>query len=909
MFAKNPRPLNNDGKEGKDVPPAPLLRPLPLPPNAPGFGLPAPMQGDLPPSLPANYSHSFRYTSNPQRRSKNEVLAFESPFYGLIMEKNDLRSVRFKNFDPDHPITFLDCLKEEHRDRMEQGFNREDFLMELEMDGEIYKGTHAREEPRLWEAGKICQRYDFPGVDFHGLNVDNFEANLVVVAWPDSVTFKVDITFGEDATSVPGRANPQMPPADKMTYVPDKFTFTIKFKDWEESNSFVTSNLANKMTRHKPPPLPINVDEPKKKYVTILSCNLTPALNMLTDKNMGVAIEAANNADQKLTTAFDKSFNCFLVRADDYFKRPFKAGYRCIKDYDEIEVKVSKKNCPVDSYVPVLLYIEPLANPTGLCPIICDDDYNPTGIPIQLSKNWHLVLPSRRMMYGRFFTYLPAKGNSVTTYRIRIPYGFYGSLPVASHANLSLVGMSWTLITFSSNLYSFLYLNHGNFPSLGYYGHGTRWEQLAIGCWGETFCMDIDMGCTNNIITDVRMLMGKGDNNLKWRWTDAGWGGDWGVFYDPDKLQPFHWKTAHVSHGPCLTDARYAGWYGVNKKVFVSASVNTSRTDDYCRTNTKLKYVFRGYFNNIPRTSFFQLGSTWKINTPTIAWGNVDGLLGERHLADAKLKPGMYLYRQEMDGDGPWWFGFPGQILDDNRKWGKGWRACVIRNYKASFGGQIYDRPSFSLWSQEGNKADLDFYLQSPEGVVAFNDGDWVSFEFVVLTFPKDQVAYYGPNENFKAHLEANPSSWKTVHREVAGNNVSVAIESGGDLLSNYPIEIAVTDEEAVHFTISGGIGAVPVKFSGLFSREHRLYQLLDGKEIPLDQTLHKNDFWQTEFTYDQVGGDGLQGRYDISFNLELDSFKESRWIFRSTKELMDGEETPLNQNFLVGKPNLNIMK
>ena len=60
-----------------------------------------------------------------------------------------------------------------------------------------------------------------------------------------------------------------------------------------------------------------------------------------------------------------------------------------------------------------------------------------TGIPIQLSKNWHADwMPP----YGRFYTLLPAKALAASKYHIRCCYGFWGTLPAASHANLSLVG-------------------------------------------------------------------------------------------------------------------------------------------------------------------------------------------------------------------------------------------------------------------------------------------------------------------------------------------------------------------------------------------------------------------------------------------------------------------------------------
>jgi hypothetical protein len=90
----------------------------------------------------------------------------------------------------------------------------------------------------------------------------------------------------------------------------------------------------------------------------------------------------------------------------------------------------------------------------------------------------------------------------------------------------------------------------------GYGVHGTQWEQLAIGCWGETFCMDMEMALARRTICDIRMLMTAGKVSKKWRFTDAGWGGDWLSILgnDGQRKKPFCWKTAYNSYGPCLTD-------------------------------------------------------------------------------------------------------------------------------------------------------------------------------------------------------------------------------------------------------------------------------------------------------------------------------------------------------------------
>jgi len=69
-------------------------------------------------------------------------------------------------------------------------------------------------------------------------------------------------------------------------------------------------------------------------------------------------------------------------------QRTWKTGYTDIRNYDEFAIVVDNpgKGCV---RVPFLLDLGWPANITGLCPILCDEDGTPTGIPVQLSKNWH----------------------------------------------------------------------------------------------------------------------------------------------------------------------------------------------------------------------------------------------------------------------------------------------------------------------------------------------------------------------------------------------------------------------------------------------------------------------------------------------------------------------------------------
>ena len=565
-----------------------------------------------------------------------------------------------------------------------------------------------------------------------------------------------------------------------------------------------------------------------------------------------IAVQVISNfkAAQEFPVTFEPKKHCFVATVSPgELKRDFPpelSGQNGTRYYDEFWVKVNNAGSE-EKTIPFLLDLHTIPSITGLCPILCDKQGQPTGIPVQLSKNWH---------YGEYlmaYTLLPCKPGK-TEYLLRVIYGFYGTLPSASHSQLCLVA----------------------------YGGNGRWDQLAIGSWGETICFDMDMSCVNVAVTDVRMLMIRhGLNGTKWGWTDASWGGDWlGVFNDKSQKLVFNdMKTAYLSQGPCLTDVRTRGFYGAAHEVALDAQVQTLRTDDYARTFQNLKYTF-----NAP----FATGSTWfykmgggAINyaTPVTAYGNRDGLIEEQKVP-LTLKPGqMHRDKTNFTGAGPWWVAFPGGYFPLGSGMPNGYRALVIRSYKATFGGKIYTEPTFSLPVNTVLKDDagVDVYclLTAPKDVTSILPGDTVEMELESVSFPRISDDYYGPNETFRQHLAEHPQSWETTYREASGNDLEIQVD-GGTLLSRYPIVIQAS-ADCVTVIIHGGVGFVPIRFEGLKSHDsYALYQEANGQLLPLDQSRSGNDFWQTDFE------PGTRA-YQRSYNLPLDNQPNSIWVLKHT--------------------------
>lgn len=152
-----------------------------------------------------------------------------------------------------------------------------------------------------------------------------------------------------------------------------------------------------------------------------------------------------------------------------------------------------------------------------------------------------------------------------------------------------------------------------------------------------------------------------------------------------------------------------------------------------------------------------------------------------------------------------------------------------------------------------------------------FRKGDRIELDLELITPPREADDYYGPNEDFRQHLTNNSNSWKTTYREAIGNDLDLAV-SGGQVLQSYPIVIQVEQPE-VAVTIQGQIGAVPIRFEGLESAMgHRLYQVADGKRIEFDQSVHGDDFRQTDY-------DAATATCSMTFNLPLEGLGESEWI------------------------------
>ena len=471
---------------------------------------------------------------------------------------------------------------------------------------------------------------------------------------------------------------------------------------------------------------------------------------------------------------------------------------------------------------------------TGISAVLRDKFGNPTGIPVQLSKNWHHHPEDASVHSGQWFhgiSQIRLPPGARQELELTLSYGHWGGVAAASHSQLSLIG----------------------------WGGNQRWDQCALGSWGESICFSPEQNETACAITDVRPLMVAGmKSEQPWQWTHNVGGGDFFRIFDSDnnRLQRGGVVVEYLKQGPCLTEVLYAG--GMNgAKISHSQIVSLSRSDDLVCGTYRISLRVEEPFE-FSRFAVFQIASEDYASTRErkLAVGNEDGLLREWN-----ARWGGNQYRGdsvECTGRIPW------ASLHETEGNGKGepggWanRGFVIREWKAKLGGRVA-KPWIAEYGVDRSASFSTSLLEivPPPGVQRLAPGDFVEAVIEHIVVPQKASDYYGPNKALRAALEESGDTWKMIHRQAVMDDLKATLKSGV-LQRLYPdIRIAAQSGHS-EFELRGGLGYIPVTFTHLKShRDFRLF--IDGEE--LDQSVHGNDFWQTNY-------DSRSGQWSRTYNL-----------------------------------------
>ena len=455
---------------------------------------------------------------------------------------------------------------------------------------------------------------------------------------------------------------------------------------------------------------------------------------------------------------------------------------------------------------------------TGMSAILRDREGHPLGIPVQLSKNWHGRSGDNPYEGTWFhgFTQLRLPAETTVDVELTLAFAHWGGVPAASHAQLCLIG----------------------------WGANQLWDESAMGSWCESICYEPDQiqaGCS---ILDVRPLMVTSmGNDRAWGWTNNVGGGDFFRLFDRSGRRVPHgrMKTAYEKQGPCLTEVTYAGQVG--KEIEHAETVSLARTDDIVRGVYSVRMDVKQPVD-FSRLVLFQIGADTYSYTGErkMAVGDVTGLVREW---DTQWGGDGYRTSPlECVGEVPWV-----SLHEAVRRSGAergAWanRGIVIREWRARLGGKDA-RP----WVAEhgavaGGKATSTLDIVPPPDVTQLEAGDFVEATIEHLVLPQAAADYYGPNEPLRAALATMHDSWRLAHREAVGNARRVKVRKGR-LVRLHP-DVRVTAEDGrAEFTITGGIGYVPITVKGLPTHRGGTFTI-DG--TPYDQAVHGNDFWQTDF-------------------------------------------------------------
>ena len=725
------------------------------------------------------------------------------------------------------------------------------FTASLVADGKRYKATggkvlnqrHSLNNCQLIESGKYFNRRFLNDLNYEqgAPEQDRLNSGIEIASWPDRLLFLFRCIPTDEV--VQGMLEMSLD-------LDDKFSIQLTEGDGH-------ALLANDGTGYVLLPTPgakllvdaagaaVTVRSPKQNWpaasentvgliVYPVSSDAKHKLSQAVDSEKGTPMITANQLEpsrKPINVAYDHSFGYYNIDV-------FNEGSGNDR-FDRSQIVINN-TAPHERQIRIRFEKERNARATGQVMMLRDKEGNPLGIPVQISKNWHTNRTPQRYdgTWLRGLTMLTVPANKTITVELVTANAHWGKLPAASTAQLCLVG----------------------------WGGNQQWNQSAIGDWGENLCYDTDQCLKEVSLTDMRAIYSN---------TGDDWGGNVGgadffrYYVDATNVKGRKGMRTHYRrYSPNMTEVTYAGRSRDNS-IDQEFTAIEYRTDDMTRGIFRIRMDVRSDIN-FADFVFFHMGSDqYNIgNSDKLALGNESGLIKEW-----TATKGGHIYHTpkiEVKGRLPW-FSYQDSHNDHSRNLIGANRGFIIRSWRARINGEDNVPP---YWAEFGSnemawtKPTSLINIVPPPSVKGFKEGDFVEAEIEVIIIPKKEEEYVGPNLNLKKALAADVNTWKMMHREVLGNDISVAMEKG-ILQKNYPIQIKVADGNAAQFEVTGGIGYVPVTFTGVNEyRDPILEEYVNGSWKEMDQSNYGKDFWQADF---------YQGSWDITFNVNLDSPEDAR--------------------------------
>lgn len=735
---------------------------------------------------------------------------------------------------------------------------------------------------QLIETGKYFQRRFINRLPIPGLvNCDEYYSGLEISSWPDRLAFILRAVPVSDLCNAGAEMNLSFP---SNYSVPLSYGDVVALKDPSDGSGFILLKSANSTS--------ISLSGTKVSVVL----ETIPKWTSGTERNTGLIIyPVAAGIDSRIIEIAEQEASPLLVIAEQIAPRKVALEVDYNKDLGWHQIRLRNDETPgrgtgsgnlednpdpnsVDSHNRMERVKFTVTNPSrsdrilrlnfakgrlvqegesannllGISSVFRDMDGNPVGIPIQLSKNWHSGGRTERDAYFRGpwyhgFSMLTIPASSSITLEYTSVNSLWGGVPAASHAQLCLVG----------------------------WGYNQQWDQAAIGAWGENITYEPDLHQAHAPVLDFRPLFLHSPSGKKWGWTGNIGGADFFNYTKTNGTRGWHSRirTQYKRYCPNITEVTYTGTMDDNSMDF-EYTTSVERSDDITRGIYKIK------LNVLKNTEFkdfviFQAAAATYHQTKgsTLAWGNNSGLITEWK-ASIGGDPGYTTDRKKIEGNVPW-FSFTdsentfkpqeGTFLSANR-------GFVIKKWKARIEGKEDASPWFAEYNTAGgNFGDPSALINilPPEGCTSFKEGDFIEAEIVLFILPQKAGDYYGPNQNFAKALSEKVNTWEMVYREAIGNDIDVTV-SKGTLMDDFPIKIKADNNKAL-FSLKGGLGYTPLTICNLDNYKNpELFRKAGGKWQMVDQQVHGNDFWQTEYNVST-------GTWDITYNVNLDTPGDER--------------------------------
>lgn len=749
-----------------------------------------------------------------------------------------------------------------------------DLTFAVDVDGHAFPitlGAGTPEQLRLYRVGKYLQHFDVQTLQFGGFplsaGLEGINAWMESYCWPDRFSFRLNFAPYE------GHLTPALKRGNAifaaLMKIPDAFKTIMTLRDdgtWTELAEGQSGNLAIAVKNDAgagmafvtlpdsgqrvllAPGGYLRVEsqpiEWRTQTVNAFAAVVVPSTDVLRD---------ALAESQRMRAPAE-----VIAEGIAPYTGPLTVQYEPVEGWHQIllgespdpfrmeRVHVRAANRAANDQI-VRLNFAKIGGPfsiTGMSPVLRDADGYPLGVPVQISKNWHVAPP-----WFSGLTMLDVARESELAFEFDLAYQRWGGVPAVSHAQLCLAG----------------------------WGTNQLWDEMAIGSCGESITYDPDVNLQRSMVDDMRPLMVWGMGKIprrEWSWTHNIGGCDFlTLFTEGDAGRCFltRQKTLYQSYGPVLTDVTYAG-ETANGAIQSRIRTQSWRSDDYVRGLYTIRYDVVKPVDRIERLAFFQLGAD-HYNSFTfgrIARGSAAGM---DEVWEPQRGSCSYSRRGEpLSGALPWVGAFNVSRDADGTAKGDdcgalGDKAVIVRAWHAKLAGQDIPQPFYSVYGSENGVKSAVIEIGPPNATTQLAPGDFVDAQVEVVLLPQKADDYYGPNAGLIAALKAQTEPWGLVVREARQSQLEVAA-TVGTIERRCPLTIKADASGNADFTITGGVGYTPVVITGLKTRApFNLARIRDdGTSERIDQSSEvNNDWWQSLYHPDT-------GSWELVFTLPLDT-------------------------------------